>query len=70
MAAQLDDTFDTWAAAICRDDWLAPKPAARRSLVGLPATLTVFPDADPHTWPASTARRVLRGGAHSLLTWS
>lgn len=70
MAGQLDDGFDTWSASICRTDWLGPRPTSRYSLEGKPATLIVFPDADVHTWPANSARRVLRASALNPVSWS
>jgi cytosine deaminase len=63
LAAQLDNPFDTWSDAICRADWLRPGHHASASLIGQPADLVVFADADATGWPSRATRRVvLRGG--------
>ncbi|KQW59598.1 amidohydrolase family protein [Variovorax sp. Root411] len=64
LVAQLDEPFDTWSQALCRSDWLqrAPTPATP-TLVGRPADLVLFTQADRHGWPSRTATRVvLRDG--------
>jgi cytosine deaminase len=64
LVAQLDEPFDTWSEALCRSDWLSRAPAtARPTLLGAPADLVLFTDADRHGWPSRTAKRVvLRDG--------
>ena len=63
LAAQLDQPFDTWSESLCRADWLQRKPVSRPTLVGAPADLVVFQDADAWGWPSRAGRRtVLRGG--------
>ena len=64
LVAQLDEPFDTWSEALCRSDWLSRTPATvRPTLIGAPADLVLFTDADRHGWPSRTAKRVvLRGG--------
>lgn len=64
LVAQLDEPFDIWSQALCRSDWLQRTLAADRpTLVGAPADLVLFTDADRHGWPSRTAKRVvLRGG--------
>ncbi|MFT3720182.1 amidohydrolase family protein [Pseudorhodoferax sp.] len=62
LAGQLPDPFDTWSEALCRADWLDRTPAAP-PLVGAPADLVLFADADAHGFPSRAARRVvLRAG--------
>ena len=63
LVAQLDEPFDTWSAALCRSDWLQRTPTTRPTLIGAPADLVLFTDADRHGWPSRSARRVvLRDG--------
>ena len=64
LVAQLDEPFDIWSQALCRSDWLLRAPrAAQPTLVGAPADLVLFTDADRHGWPSRSAKRlVLRGG--------
>lgn len=60
LVAQLDEPFDTWSEALCRSDWLQRAPAAPRpTLVGAPADLVLFTDADRHGWPSRSAKRVV-----------
>jgi cytosine deaminase len=59
LVAQLDEPFDTWSEALCRSDWLQRTPAARPTLVGAPADLVLFTDADRHGWPSRSAKRVV-----------
>ena len=64
LAAQLERPFDDWSDSLCRSDWLArpgaaSAPAARPTLIGQPADLVVFDEADAWSWPAhATPRRV------------
>ncbi|WP_225785205.1 amidohydrolase family protein [Xenophilus sp. Marseille-Q4582] len=65
LVGQLPDPFDTWSEALCRADWLERAPAAVQapSLIGAPADLVLFADADMHGFPSRAARRVvLRDG--------
>jgi cytosine deaminase len=64
LVAQLDEPFDSWSEALCRSDWLSRTPATvRPTLIGAPADLVLFTDADRHGWPSRTAKRVvLRDG--------
>ncbi|WP_432727972.1 amidohydrolase family protein [Variovorax sp. W6] len=64
LVAQLDEPFDEWSQALCRDDWLRRAPAGiRPTLVGQGADLVLFTQADRHGWPSRTATRVvLRDG--------
>lgn len=63
LVAQLDEPFDTWSEALCRSDWLSRVPATRPTLLGAPADLVLFTDADRHGWPSRSAKRVvLRDG--------
>lgn len=60
LVAQLDEPFDNWSEALCRGDWLRRAPApATPTLVGCPADLVLFTDADRHGWPSRTATRVV-----------
>jgi cytosine/creatinine deaminase len=60
LVAQLDEPFDTWSEALCRSDWLSRAPATvRPTLVGAPADLVLFTDADRHGWPSRSAKRVV-----------
>jgi len=60
LVAQLDEPFDNWSEALCRGDWLRRAPApATPSLVGSPAGLVLFTEADRHGWPSRTATRVV-----------
>lgn len=59
LVAQLDEPFDIWSEALCRSDWLQRTPAARPTLVGAPADLVLFTDADRHGWPSRSAKRVV-----------
>ena len=63
LVAQLDEPFDTWSETLCRSDWLQRMTATRPTLIGAPADLVLFTDADRHGWPSRSARRVvLRDG--------
>jgi cytosine deaminase len=65
LAAQLDEPFDTWSQTLCRADWLrrGVPSAAAPMLVGAPADLVLFTEADRHGWPSrGAARAVLREG--------
>ncbi|RYY91570.1 MAG: amidohydrolase, partial [Comamonadaceae bacterium] len=63
LAAQLDDPFDTWSQTLCRGDWLARGTPGQPTLVGAPADLVLFTEADIHGWPSRAAARVvLRDG--------
>ncbi|MDM0054478.1 amidohydrolase family protein [Variovorax fucosicus] len=63
LAAQLDDPFDTWSETLCRGDWLQRGTAGLPTLVGAPADLVLFTEADIHGWPSRAAARVvLRDG--------
>ena len=63
LAGQLPEPFDTWSEALCRADWLDRAPASAATLIGAPADLVLFADADMHGFPSRTARRVvLRDG--------
>jgi len=63
LAGQLPEPFDTWSEALCRADWLERPTPAAPALVGAPADLVLFVDADVHGFPSRAARRVvLRGG--------
>jgi cytosine deaminase len=59
LVAQLDQPFDVWSQSVCRSDWLQRTPSAAPTLVGMPADLVLFPDADIHGWPSRTATRVV-----------
>ena len=59
LVAQLDHPFDDASQTVCRADWLQRTPVARPTLVGAPADLVLFPDADIHGWPSRTAHRVV-----------
>lgn len=59
LVAQLDHPFDDASQTICRADWLQRTPDARPTLVGMPADLVLFPEADIHGWPSRTANRVV-----------
>ena len=60
LVAQLDEPFDTWSQALCRADWLRRDPApGRPTLVGMPADLVLFTEADRFGWPSRTASRVV-----------
>jgi cytosine deaminase len=63
LAGQLPEPFDTWSESLCRADWLHRDGAPRPSLVGAPADLVIFHDADAWGWPSRTGQRtVLRDG--------
>ena len=63
LVAQLDEPFDRWSDAICRADWLHRGSPGAPKLLGAPADLVLFTEADAHSWPArANARVVLRGG--------
>jgi cytosine/creatinine deaminase len=63
LAAQLDQPFDVWSESLCRGDWLMRGSAPRPTLVGSPADLVVFTEADAWGWPSRSSRRiVLREG--------
>lgn len=65
LVAQLDEPFDQWSEALCRSDWLSRAPAtARPTLLGAPADLVLFTDADRHGWPSRTAKRVVLRDGH------
>ncbi|MEP6723388.1 MAG: amidohydrolase family protein [Variovorax sp.] len=59
LAAQLDDPFDTWSETLCRGDWLRRGTAGPPTLVGAPADLVLFTEADIHGWPSRAAARVV-----------
>jgi len=60
LVAHLDEPFDNWSEALCRSDWLQRAPApATPTLVGGPADLVLFTEADRHGWPSRTAARVV-----------
>ena len=60
LVAQLDEPFDDWSQALCRNDWLRREaPAAEPTLVGQGADLVLFTQADRHGWPSRTAGRVV-----------
>ena len=59
LVAQLDQPFDVWSQSVCRGDWLQRTPSAASTLVGAPADLVLFPEADIHGWPSRTATRVV-----------
>ncbi|MDB5947858.1 MAG: putative amidohydrolase [Ramlibacter sp.] len=59
LAAQLDHPFDVWSESLCRSDWLEDAPQAHPTLVGAPADLVVFPQADAWGWPSRASRRVV-----------
>jgi cytosine deaminase len=66
MAMQLAEPFDAWSQTLCRADWLQPTCRPRPELVGDPADLVIFLDADPIGWPSHGAARVaLRQGAQA-----
>lgn len=64
LVAQLDEPFDEWSQTLCRGDWLRRGDAdTQPSLVGAPADLVLFTQADRHGFPSRTATRVvLRDG--------
>lgn len=63
LVAQLGATFDDWSQTVCRADWLQRTPASAPQLIGTPADLVLFPEADIHGWPSRSATRVvLRDG--------
>jgi len=63
LAAQLGDAYDVWSQTLCRADWLAREPLAAAPLVGAPADLVIFTQAQALGWPSrAQARRVLRAG--------
>lgn len=65
LVAQLDEPFDTWSEALCRSDWLSRAPATvRPTLIGAPADLLLFTDADRHGWPSRSAKRVVLRDGH------
>lgn len=64
LAAQLPDPFDRWSQALCRADWLDRQPLAAPSLLGAPADLVLFTDADAHGFPSRAARRVVLRAGH------
>jgi cytosine deaminase len=64
LVAQLGEPFDEWSDTICRADWLGRARPGSPTLVGAPADLVIFTQADRHGWPSrSAARVVLREGA-------
>ncbi|KAF1023513.1 MAG: Pterin deaminase [Paracidovorax wautersii] len=68
LAGHLDSPFDRWSDSLCRGDWLERTAAAPPTLVGQPADLVVFSQADAWSWPAGgTSRTVLRGGRRQAL---
>ena len=60
LVAQLDEPFDAWSDTICRAGWLDRGRPGMPSLVGAPADLVLFTQADAHGWPS-------RGGARVVL---
>lgn len=64
LVAQLDEPFDIWSEALCRSDWLQREPIARPTLIGAPADLVLFTDADRHGWPSRSAKRVVLRDGH------
>jgi cytosine deaminase len=64
LVAQLDAPFDAWSDTICRAGWLDRGRPGAASLVGMPADLVLFTQADRHGWPSRAGERVvLRDGA-------
>ncbi|MGF6528583.1 cytosine deaminase [Variovorax sp. PvP013] len=64
LVAQLDEPFDAWSDTVCRADWLDRGRPGAASIVGAPADLVLFTQADRHGWPSRAgARVVLRDGA-------
>ena len=65
LVAQLDEPFDRWSDTICRADWLdrrngrSANVAATAGLVGAPADLVLFTQADRHGWPSRGGPRVV-----------
>lgn len=63
IAAQLDAPFDRWSDTLCRADFLARGRPGVPSLVGQPADLVIFTQADATGWPSRSGQRlVLRTG--------
>jgi len=58
-AAQLDQAFDVWSAALCRRDWLQAAPGALPLSPGDPADLLIFTAADRWSFPSRSGPRVV-----------
>ncbi len=66
LAGQLDAPFDRWSDTLCRADFLARGTPGPARLVGQPADLLIFPQADASAWPSRAGMRVVlrTGVAH------